>query len=778
MKNKRKILSLVLALVMVLSLVPMDAFAASKSKAKVKLKETAITMTVKDKTELKGISKQKGVSVKKLTYSSMSKRIAKVNKKGIITARNTGKTTIKTKVKYVYNGKEYTKILKTKLTVTPYVEPECEHVYGEPVVKVPATCEKDGKSESTCTKCGEKKTDIIPKLEHKWDEGKVTVEATCANPKETTTFTCLNCSKTRREYTDKTVDHVWNEGTVIFQPTCKQEGIKEYKCLVCNSTKTESIPKLEEHVWDDGEVTTNVSCIEDGETTYTCKICKETKTEPIVSEGKHTWDEGKVINEPTCTLDGSKLYTCTVCKQTKLEAIPSYGEHKLSDWKTVITATCNQVGRKVRTCTRCGYTDDTAEYRQDIPKTQHKYVNHTNNGTCVTLGYTYDLCSICGDVTNKKNLSDFAPHQLKTDKTEPTCTKNGSIISKCTISGCTYVAKNEPIDALGHLFTNERIIEEANCVKPGYKQHTCTRMTEEGKICGYTERIQYTDFTKHKDYAQKYIIRNANRFFTGLVTSRCEACRYKQPDNNTIKYEIVNKTSLQGNFIFNTDKTGNKKYNKSTPNVNKLSVESEWPEDEIYVLYSDERSPQEVAYNSKSNKKVHINPNDINDVLENGDNIYMYLERHDIRSIPEYNYNEMGAIDNYLDRYFYTVRVKYLDTNNKSKNALVAFSIDGNRLLYKAFSENDLNTIKTFNPNNMNVVSQSDVNKLQYFGNSEYVIGSYNAQLSYRVLANIIANNALPTLDGFKTAVSIYPRSSGDYEVLFMALNGASNIEY
>ena len=145
MKNKRKILRLVLVLAMALSLVPMESFATNKSKAKVRLKETAITMQVKDKTKLKGISKQKGVSVKKLTYSSMSKRIAKVNKKGVITARNTGKTKIKTKVKYVYKGKEYTKILKTKLTVTPYDETKCEHVYGERIIQTPATCNKDGK---------------------------------------------------------------------------------------------------------------------------------------------------------------------------------------------------------------------------------------------------------------------------------------------------------------------------------------------------------------------------------------------------------------------------------------------------------------------------------------------------------------------------------------------------------------------------------------------------------------------------------------------------------
>jgi len=68
--------------------------------------------------------------------------------------------------------------------------------------------------------------------------------------------------------------HSWDNGSITLAATCKDAGVKTYTCSDCGSTKTESIAKLTTHAYDNGTVSGNIK-------TYTCTVCGTTKTETV-----------------------------------------------------------------------------------------------------------------------------------------------------------------------------------------------------------------------------------------------------------------------------------------------------------------------------------------------------------------------------------------------------------------------------------------------------------------------------------------------------------------
>lgn len=109
----------------------------------------------------------------------------------------------------------------------------------------------NGKHEQVCENC--KKTFVT---DHAWDEGKVTLEATCFK-KGVKTFTCA-CGQTKTEEIAM-VEHTMGEWTVTKEATFTEKGSKERVCTVkgCEYKETEEIAKLEYKVGDvngDGKV--------------------------------------------------------------------------------------------------------------------------------------------------------------------------------------------------------------------------------------------------------------------------------------------------------------------------------------------------------------------------------------------------------------------------------------------------------------------------------------------------------------------------------------------
>lgn len=78
---------------------------------------------------------------------------------------------------------------------------------------------------------------IIEKLNHSWDKGVITEEATCEKD-GTKTFTCEICNETRIETIEKT-GHNWGEYVEVKKATVDSEGLKIRTCKN-NSQHTQS----------------------------------------------------------------------------------------------------------------------------------------------------------------------------------------------------------------------------------------------------------------------------------------------------------------------------------------------------------------------------------------------------------------------------------------------------------------------------------------------------------------------------------------------------------
>ena len=114
------------------------------------------------------------------------------------------------------------------------------HSWDSGKVTKPATETETGVKTFTCTRCGETKTEIIPKLTHEHSYKAVVTAPTCTE-KGYTTHTCA-CGDSYVDSYVLPLGHDWGSGKVTKEPTATENGIKTYICARCGETKTEVIP--------------------------------------------------------------------------------------------------------------------------------------------------------------------------------------------------------------------------------------------------------------------------------------------------------------------------------------------------------------------------------------------------------------------------------------------------------------------------------------------------------------------------------------------------------
>ena len=206
-----------------------------------------------------------------------------------------------------------------------------EHSFGEWVVTVPATCTAMGEEQRTCS-CGEIETREIAALGHTEvvDEA---VAPTCTETGLTEGRHCSACGEVLVEQeVVPALDHDWDEGEVTTPATCTQEGVMTYTCELCGTIKTEVIEKLP-HIPGVAvrENEKPATCEEIGsyELVIYCSVCEEEisrEAETIAPLG-HTvsaswsWDEEvhykTCVNDPTERLEVAEHNfvnnECTVC---------------------------------------------------------------------------------------------------------------------------------------------------------------------------------------------------------------------------------------------------------------------------------------------------------------------------------------------------------------------------------------------------------------------------------------------------------------------------------
>ena len=391
---------------------------------------------------------------------------------------------------------------------------------------VAATCTDTGKTEYTCTVCGQTKTTILKALGHKY-ETVSTDDATCTTPK-TVHKECTRCHDKKDETSGEALGHNWRTSSDKNSKTC----------IRCKTTHI--------HTWDEGKYSVEPTCKDAGKKLFTCTDCGDTKTVAVKSLGH---DYQLVRTDPaTCTTPAINHYTCSRCEDKvdqEDKDHPALGhdwkknddgtvtcqrcgqthEHK---WNTEVIseASCTTDGVTRHTCSICGDTYD------DVVKGGHKWTykkTGTNTSVC--------LCTVCGK-TKEHNFSIFSDKE--NEKKDPTCTKAGMVVATCADCGRRRWVYDETRPALGHDWKDNGD-GTATCQREGCgKSHTHT--LDEGEVtkkpsCEDTGVKTYhckeadCNYTKTEDIAATghnwddgKITTEASCDHTGVKTYTCKAC--------------------------------------------------------------------------------------------------------------------------------------------------------------------------------------------------------------------------------------------------------------
>ena len=305
-------------------------------------------------------------------------------------------------IKFSTNGEITT--LDAKLNATKVTGAELalvDHVWNsEFTVDKAATCTTEGEKSIHCTTCSTRKEiTVIPKLEHKYGDWKVT-EATCTEA-GSRTKTCSVCGDVVTEAIPA-LGHDWEkEFTVDKAASCTEKGEKSIHCTRCDvRDQVTEIPALE-HKYGDWKVKTEATCTEAGSRTKTCSVCGDVVTEAIPALG-HDWKTNYTINKvATCTEDGSKSIYCRRCNEEKdMVKIPALG-HNYGEWSITKEATCTDKGIHTKVCMRC--PDQISE---EIPALGHSAGDWEAEKapTIFAKGVEVKKCERCDIVLEKRDI--------------------------------------------------------------------------------------------------------------------------------------------------------------------------------------------------------------------------------------------------------------------------------------------------------------------------------------------------------------------------------------
>lgn len=311
----------------------------------IKLNKTLITGRKGTKVTLKAKVTPTKADNRIVKWQSSNKKIATVNKKGVVTVKGKGCAVIKctsgdgsgvyskcvvnnsSKAKSVKLNKKSAKVSagKTlKLRVT--VKGSCKEVlWKSSNTKVATvtdngliTAVENGKTVIFATTMdGSNKVAkcTVKVVGHNFGEWTVTEEPTCQD-EGVETRVCKSCKKIQERTLD-TVDHNWQKFyTVDEEPTCTDIGVAYIYCDDCDETcDTYYIPATE-HCFGASEIIDYADCETDGLVVRMCKYCDETEEIVIPALG-HCWTDEKVVDlEPTNDSYGQKSYHCLYCDAT------------------------------------------------------------------------------------------------------------------------------------------------------------------------------------------------------------------------------------------------------------------------------------------------------------------------------------------------------------------------------------------------------------------------------------------------------------------------------
>lgn len=340
------------------------------------------------------------------------------------------------------------------------------HNWGEGVVTKEPTCTETGIKTFTCTDCDEVKNDVIAVFAHKDEDGD---------------YICDKC--------DTVVPHmhVWDNGTITVYATCAKDGERTFKCI-CGETKTEVIA-APGHIDENGDLSCEVcnstiatktglvfdengnvryykngvvqksyGLVQDSDGNYyyinssgvAVKNCtysfSEAKANGLLPGGSYNFDEtGKMINPPTSAEFHKHVWDeGTVTTEAKCET------------EGVITYVCDCGLLKTTTIDKLGHIDDIHDYKCDRceENIEHNHVWDdgvvTDEPSCIETGVKTFTCA-CGE-TYTETIKELGH---KDEDADFKCDK------------CDTVVEHD------HVWDTGVVTKKATCTEKGIKTYTC-----------------------------------------------------------------------------------------------------------------------------------------------------------------------------------------------------------------------------------------------------------------------------------------------------------------
>lgn len=444
-KTKKVIFTMILfSLILTMKTVSSYALTTTKNMSPTNFKTNVSQKTIgvkgKYKIYVKNVTPKK--ANKSVTFYSKNKKIATVNKQGIITGKKIGKT------KIVVQSKKNKKLKKTVTIRVKNLKPTKLKLNTKEVkVKYGTTYQlKTSVYPSTmyCSTTFYSKNNKIATV-NKYGKIKGKKEGT------TTIVVRTNKKNSKGKYLYQnckvTVSHNYKLIKTV-KSTCTERGYKEYKCNYCRKTYRKTIEKSQ-HQWQIIEEL-KPSCENDGYKIEKCKICGKEKTQELRPTG-HNYGVLLAHKDATCQDEGYDLYRCKICG-ARNEIIYPVVDHSyiMIEEKQ---STCIESGYKKYQCKYCGKT-----YTQVLDKSGHDWeVIEEKTPSCENDGYKKEKCKICGEIKNTELKAIGHDYSIAVEKKEATNQEDGYIVKKCSLCGNTTkeILTKDKTYTIEKIFINE-----------------------------------------------------------------------------------------------------------------------------------------------------------------------------------------------------------------------------------------------------------------------------------------------------------------------------------
>lgn len=375
------------------------------------------------------------------------------------------------------------------------------HNWDGGVVTAEANHYMSGSRLYTCRDCGETKTEVIPQIEHTFEQKRTSSnylkkEATCTDA-AVYYFSCSCGAKGTATFTvGEAIGHSFTNYVYNKDATCVLNGTETAVCSLCDATDTrEKKSSALGHDWSEQWLSNSQGHF------HVCDRCQDvTAISPHVSSGNATEYKDEicavcryvitpalghihkmvaiVATAPTCTKDGNiDYYYCSGCEKRFLDVtakqeindlsetvIPALGHTRVED--EAVSATCTESG--LTAGAHCSVCNLVIVKQTAIPAKGHREVyDEGYQATCTKDGLTEGShCSACKAVLVPQQIIPAKGH---TPGIAATC------VSKQLCTVCGEVLH----EALGHVY-EDRVVAPT-CTEGGYTVHTCTRCGDQYK---------------------------------------------------------------------------------------------------------------------------------------------------------------------------------------------------------------------------------------------------------------------------------------------------------